>query len=150
MPRNNSGRPRTSAPLISSPANAQRRSSSQALQQNRPSPDTNPRTIVPSSLAQPSNAGGVGILGSIASTAAGVAIGHSIGNAITGIFGSEGISSPNSSDNSAADTNVSNEPCGFLMKQFTQCLETNTDAAQCKWIFEQVTLCQRSSMEAGR
>jgi hypothetical protein len=145
MPRNQ-GRPRASAP-VSSPSSLRRSNSSLAPAASKPSSNAVTRGHEPAASKQQSSSSGMAgsLLGNVASTAAGVAIGHSIGNAITGLFSGGVTPEPGPTAHESSDQMTTAGPCGFLMKELTQCIEVNGNAGPCQWIFDQVNICQRAA-----
>ncbi|KAH7333420.1 hypothetical protein BKA65DRAFT_507769 [Rhexocercosporidium sp. MPI-PUGE-AT-0058] len=104
--------------------------------------------------AQQQQSGGGSMLGNIASTAAGVAIGSSVGHAITGFFG--GSSAPAaeqpqqnavaSQGNEASENSWGQRSCEVDAKQFTKCLDENQGNMQiCGWYLEQLKACQQAA-----
>ncbi|KAH0543765.1 hypothetical protein FGG08_001947 [Glutinoglossum americanum] len=93
---------------------------------------------------------GPGLFGQMASTAAGVAVGSSIGHAIGGFFGGGSSSAPAETQqtNTAATTTQENSynnngwgtrSCEADAKQFTKCLDENQGNMQiCGWYLEQL------------
>lgn len=90
----------------------------------------------------------------MASTAAGVAVGSSIGHGISSMFGGGGGSSE--PQEQQQQEQYSNQPmpaqyqngnsCEADAKAFTQCLEaTNNDMNSCSWYLEQLKACQRAA-----
>jgi len=128
---------------------------SQAKNQTRPTSTAavSPSATSPSAVAP---AAGGGMLGQIASTAAGVAIGSTIGHALGGLFGggsdapapAEAQNASLSQGSSASQSSNVMERCGPLMKEFTQCMDTHGTMSRCQWIFDQVKICQQSA-ESG-
>jgi hypothetical protein len=120
-------------------------------------PSANAKPGAPSAPATPAvGASGPGLLGQMASTAAGVAIGSSIGNAIGGIFGGSGSEAANAEPMAPAApaqqggwNNTNNgqaNNCGESAKMFTDCMSaSNGDMKPCGWYFEQLKACQSAS-----
>ncbi|KAI7867650.1 hypothetical protein BDF14DRAFT_1742872 [Spinellus fusiger] len=99
-----------------------------------------------------------GLFGQMASTAAGVAVGstlgHTMANGMSSLWGSssepsgpsEHSSSSSSSDAYQGHTSLSqgNTACESDARQFTQCLEqTNNDVKACQWYLENLKACQQ-------
>ncbi|KAG4434761.1 hypothetical protein IFR05_009752 [Cadophora sp. M221] len=121
-----------------------------APQQTRPAttaayPPAAPAAAPPAQQQQSS--GGGSMLGNIASTAAGVAIGSSVGHAITGFFG--GSSAPAAEQpqqnavatqgSQAAESSWGQRSCDVDAKQFTKCMDENQGNMQiCGWYLEQL------------
>ncbi|KAE9370513.1 hypothetical protein N431DRAFT_484713 [Stipitochalara longipes BDJ] len=105
---------------------------------------------------QQQGSAGPGLFGQMASTAAGVAVGSSIGHAIGGFFGG-GSSQPaaeQQQDNGVAQTsNQENNSwgprsCEVDAKQFTKCLDENQGNMQiCGWYLEQLKACQNAASQ---
>ncbi|KAK1141625.1 hypothetical protein N8T08_008889 [Aspergillus melleus] len=106
---------------------------------------------------------GPGLFGQMASTAAGVAVGSSIGHAIGGFFGGGGSSAPAESqqaappaeaqpmDNglwqsSAANTSWENPACATDVRNFRSCMDENKgDLTICGWYLDQLKACQAAA-----
>ncbi|KAI9819396.1 MAG: hypothetical protein M1826_001145 [Phylliscum demangeonii] len=104
-----------------------------------------------------------GLFGQMASTAAGVAVGSSIGHAIGGFFGggsSSAAQPAETAQTNAAATTTNGMETGFAQdsfgarsceldaKQFTQCLDQNQGNMQiCGWYLEQLKACQREASQ---
>ncbi|KAK0112230.1 hypothetical protein ONS96_001479 [Cadophora gregata f. sp. sojae] len=112
-------------------------------------------TAAPPAQQQQSSGGG-SMLGNIASTAAGVAIGSSVGHAITGFFG--GSSAPAAEQpqqtavaaqgNEATQSSWGQRSCEVDAKQFTKCLDENQGNMQiCGWYLEQLKACQQAASQ---
>ncbi|KAH9206613.1 hypothetical protein DL95DRAFT_396792 [Leptodontidium sp. 2 PMI_412] len=130
-----------------------------APQQTRPAttaayPPAAPTAAPPAQQQQSS--GGGSMLGNIASTAAGVAIGSSVGHAITGFFG--GSSAPAAEQpqqnavatqgNQAAESSWGQRSCDVDAKQFTKCMDENQGNMQiCGWYLEQLKACQQAAKQ---
>ncbi|KAF3917277.1 hypothetical protein AA313_de0205183 [Arthrobotrys entomopaga] len=89
----------------------------------------------------------------MASTAAGVAVGstvgHVLGAGLTGMFGGSSSEAPAAPTAAAAPTNtntygdVTQANCSADAKAFTSCLEaTNNDMSACNYYLEQLKACQ--------
>ncbi|KAL6241038.1 hypothetical protein RBB50_012133 [Rhinocladiella similis] len=108
---------------------------------------------------------GPGLFGQMASTAAGVAVGSSIGHAIGGFFGG-GSSAPveqqqqptdayaqtgNAMDNRLYSQSSSAEatgPCATDIKSFTDCMNQNQgNMTICGWYLEQLKACQQAARQ---
>jgi hypothetical protein len=95
--------------------------------------------------AQAPQSQGPGLFGQMASTAAGVAVGSSIGHAIGGFFGG-GSSAPAEQQSNNVATQTSQEQnsfgarsCEIDAKAFTKCLDDNQGNMQiCNWYLEQL------------
>ncbi|KAL8854882.1 MAG: hypothetical protein Q9221_000388 [Calogaya cf. arnoldii] len=99
-----------------------------------------------------------GLFGQMASTAAGVAVGSSIGHAIGGFFGggsSSEAAGTQQADNSMAaqanETGFQNDSwgprsCETDAKSFTKCLDENGGNMQiCGWYLDQLKACQSAA-----
>ncbi|KAK3330930.1 hypothetical protein B0H66DRAFT_598451 [Apodospora peruviana] len=107
----------------------------------------------PSATATPQASQGGGMLSNIASTAAGVAIGSTIGHAVSGLFGG-GSSAPEQQSNSpvAAQQTENNSSwgnnCAGVTQQFTKCMDDNSGNMQiCGWYLEQLKACQTAASQ---
>ncbi|MDI1486971.1 MAG: hypothetical protein OHK93_006233 [Ramalina farinacea] len=103
-----------------------------------------------------------GLFGQMASTAAGVAVGSSIGHAIGGMFGGGG-STQAAEQQPAADSPLSSQgqetnyqnnnswgarSCDNSAKTFTKCLDENQGNMQiCGWYLEQLKACQSAASQ---
>merc|ERR1712225_128808 len=116
-----------------------------------PAARPNPSAAAPPAQQQQSSGGG-SMLGNIASTAAGVAIGSSVGHAITGFFG--GSSAPAAEQpqqnavaaqgNEASQNSWGQRSCEVDAKQFAKCLDENQGNMQiCGWYLEQLVSITR-------
>ncbi|KAI9885390.1 MAG: hypothetical protein M1823_002817 [Watsoniomyces obsoletus] len=109
---------------------------------------------------------GPGLFGQMASTAAGVAVGSSIGHAIGGFFGGGGSSAaaPAETTNSTAATTSPQDGmyssanstntwggagnCEMDAKQFTKCMDEQQGNMQiCGWYLEQLKACQQAAKQ---
>ncbi|MCJ1299112.1 hypothetical protein MMC08_001903 [Hypocenomyce scalaris] len=118
-----------------------------------------PTTQKPQAPGQQSS-GGSGLFGQMASTAAGVAVGSSIGHALGGFFGG-GSSSSAPAETQQADNAVASQAqdgtyqnnwgarsCEQDAKSFTQCLDQNQGNMQiCGWYLEQLKACQSAASQ---
>ncbi|KAI4248426.1 MAG: hypothetical protein L6R40_000985 [Gallowayella cf. fulva] len=155
-------RQRRSAPAR--PAVAPKRPTAPTQQQpNRPSstaayPPANAQK--PGAPGQAGQQGGSGLFGQMASTAAGVAVGSSIGHAIGGFFG--GGSSTAAAETQQADNSVASQAndtgyqdngwgprsCEVDAKSFTKCLDENGGNMQtCSWYLDQLKACQSAASQ---
>ncbi|RDL36077.1 Uncharacterized protein BP5553_06689 [Venustampulla echinocandica] len=132
-------------------------------QQTRPAtsaayPPATTQKAGPPAAAPPAQQGsaGPGLMGQMASTAAGVAIGSSIGHAIGGFFGG-GSSQPAeqqqdngvvASQNQQDQNSWGPRSCEVDAKQFTKCLDENQGNMQtCSWYLEQLKACQSAASQ---
>ncbi|XP_070502569.1 coiled-coil-helix-coiled-coil-helix domain-containing protein 10, mitochondrial-like [Chironomus tepperi] len=141
-----------------SPPPAQRRPMATAApQQPRPAPPPAPVQAPPAAVAAPAPAmsQGPGLLGNIASTAAGVAIGHTMGHAITGMFSGSGSDSQPQQQQAApvaqapqyaapVDQQTANGPCAWEIRQFLQCAQQQSDLSLCDGFNEALRQCKSS------
>ncbi|KAM0255640.1 hypothetical protein ACHAQJ_005565 [Trichoderma viride] len=141
MPRQRSVGRAPSRPTASAPAPQQRRPATTMAappQQHAPT-----ATMPPQQASQ-----GPGLFGQMASTAAGVAIGSSVGHAIGGFF-SGGSSEPAAVQTQAApqqDQQYNN--CAGAAQNFTKCLDENGGNMQiCNWYLEQLKACQAAASQ---
>ncbi|KAI5464292.1 hypothetical protein BGZ63DRAFT_401255 [Mariannaea sp. PMI_226] len=92
---------------------------------------------------------GPGLLGQVASTAAGVAIGSSVGHAITGFFSggsSEPAPAPVAQAAEAPAQNQNYNNCAGATQNFTKCMDDNGGNMQiCNWYLEQLKACQAAA-----
>ncbi|KAK5191555.1 hypothetical protein LTR99_003618 [Exophiala xenobiotica] len=166
MPRSRGGAgPSRSAPSRpSAPAPAPRSVAPQ--QQQRPMSTT---AAAPAQQAHPpaQTSQGPGLFGQMASTAAGVAVGSSIGHAIGGFFGGGSSSAPveqqqqlptdaysqtgNAMDNRLYSQSSSTDaagPCATDIKSFTDCMNQNQgNMTICGWYLEQLKACQQAARQ---
>ncbi|KAK4472346.1 hypothetical protein MN116_003607 [Schistosoma mekongi] len=80
-----------------------------------------PQAAVAHPPAQPRQPG---LMGQMAATAGGVAVGHVVGNAITGAFSGGGGSSPAPSSATAAPSDQYQSPCQFQVDELIKCAQT--------------------------
>ncbi|KAF2643119.1 hypothetical protein P280DRAFT_244370 [Massarina eburnea CBS 473.64] len=118
-----------------------------------------PRSAAPQAQAPPAGAPqasqGPGLFGQMASTAAGVAVGSSIGHAIGGFF--SGGSAPAEQSPQNADfaqqhqqTNVSQQsgPCTADVNSFRKCMDDNQGSLTiCGWYLDQLKACQSAASQ---
>ncbi|KAK4102151.1 hypothetical protein N658DRAFT_495507 [Parathielavia hyrcaniae] len=157
MPRQSrsSARPapaRPTVPARSAPAPTQQ-------QQTRPAttyaaPPSAP-TSTPHAPTAPTSQG-PGLMGQMASTAAGVAIGssigHVVGNGLSSLWGgSSSAAEPEPATQAqAAQTNSSSfgNNCAGVTEQFTKCMdEQGGNMSICGWYLEQLKACQAASKQ---
>jgi len=126
----------------------------------------------PAQQAPPAQAGqSPGLFGQMASTAAGVAVGSSIGHAIGGFFGggssqaaseqqqqqyqqpAESYAQPGGAMdsglyNSSSNANAASGPCAMNIKQYTDCMNQNQgDMNICGWYLDQLRACQQAAKQ---
>ncbi|KAL9593058.1 MAG: hypothetical protein Q9219_007687 [cf. Caloplaca sp. 3 TL-2023] len=155
MPRQRRGAP-------SRPAVAPKRPTAPTQQQpNRPSstaaypPATGQKAAPPAHASQQQSPG---LFGQMASTAAGVAVGSSIGHAIGGLFGGGSSSSAaepqqaagsvagNTSETTYQNDSWAPRSCEADAKSFTKCLDENGGNMQiCGWYLDQLKACQSAA-----
>lgn len=97
------------------------------------------------------------MLGSIASTAAGVAIGSVAGHAITGMFSGSGSSENHAQEQQQAPVaqqhssfapqdQTQQGPCAWEIKQFLQCAQQQSDLSLCEGFNEAMRQCKTMRM----
>jgi hypothetical protein len=104
-------------------------------------------------MAAPSQ--GPGLMANIATTAAGVAIGHTMGHAITGMFSGSGSSEAQAAapaPQQAAPQPLYSEqpqqqtgPCSWEIKQFLQCAQQQSDLSLCDGFNEALRQCKSAN-----
>ncbi|RDA96297.1 hypothetical protein CP533_1622 [Ophiocordyceps camponoti-saundersi (nom. inval.)] len=126
-----------------------------APQQQRPSSTMAPSTTTAPTVAP--QAQGPGLFGQMASTAAGVAIGSSVGHAIGGFFGggSSSEQAPAQQDQTPAPMmhqQQAQQPlqyeapaCQPALADFNRCLQEKNDIYSCGWYFEQLKACRAAA-----
>ncbi|KAJ6789487.1 hypothetical protein PWT90_00288 [Aphanocladium album] len=97
----------------------------------------------------PAQSQGPGLFGQMASTAAGVAIGSSVGHAIGGFF-SGGSSEPAPQQVQAQQQPLQQQQqsnnCAGATQSFTKCMDDNGGNMQiCNWYLEQLKACQAAA-----
>ncbi|KAJ4416063.1 hypothetical protein N0V82_006986 [Gnomoniopsis sp. IMI 355080] len=155
MPRQRSARSAPSRPTV--PARSS--TSPQSQQQTRPAasyaaPATQAPHQAPPAGAAPTSQG-PGLFGQMASTAAGVAIGSSVGHAIGGFFGGGGSSeaanpqaaAPAEQQQSNYYANQQQDPnCAMATKSFTNCMDEHSgNMSICGWYMDQLKACQAAA-----
>jgi hypothetical protein len=110
--------------------------------------------------APPQQSAGPGLFGQMASTAAGVAIGSSVGHAIGGLFSGGGSSAPaepqqaapaQSMDQglwqgSANQAQYENPACANDARSFRTCMDENQgNISICGWYLDQLKACQAAA-----
>ncbi|PQE06181.1 CHCH domain-containing protein [Rutstroemia sp. NJR-2017a WRK4] len=140
------------------PTAAPRKPATPTAQQTRPAttaaypPKPAAATAAPPAAGQQQASSSPGILGQVASTAAGVAIGSSIGHAIGGFFGG-GSSAPEAAqDNGAVASESQNtnqfgeQRCDLQIQNFNKCMdEQQGNMSICNWYLEQLKACQTAA-----
>ncbi|KAL1892789.1 hypothetical protein Sste5346_006872 [Sporothrix stenoceras] len=133
-------------------------------QQTRPaSYAAHPSAPPPAAAAAPGAAApsqGPGLFGQMASTAAGVAIGSTVGHAVSGMLfggGSSSSEAPAAAPQAAAPQQQYGAPssaqqenwgnnCAGATQQFTTCMDENSGNMQiCGWYLEQLKACQQAA-----
>ncbi|KGQ06571.1 intermembrane space cysteine motif-containing protein MIC17 [Beauveria bassiana D1-5] len=97
----------------------------------------------------PAQSQGPGLFGQMASTAAGVAIGSSVGHALGGLFGGGGSSEPAPQQVQAQQQQPQQQQmnnCAGAATNFTKCMDDNGGNMQiCNWYLEQLKACQAAA-----
>nr|CAG8467957.1 3368_t:CDS:2 [Entrophospora candida] len=159
MARKSRGGTRTAPKTSKAPTQQKRQAST------LPARPVQPASNVPANVQKPPqtlpNQKQPGLFGQMASTAAGVAVGHSIGHGITSLFtggGSSEIPAPQESNQQSipeqtqyqtySTETTSRNPgvvtCENDAKAFTKCLEQNNhDTSLCQWYLENLINCQQ-------
>ncbi|KAK3906591.1 Sas10/Utp3/C1D family-domain-containing protein [Staphylotrichum tortipilum] len=161
MPRQSrsSARPAPSRPTVparSAPAPTQQQQTRPAATYAAPtSAPTSSSAMPPQAPAAPVSQG-PGLLGQMASTAAGVAIGssigHVVGNGISSLWGGSSSSAPEAAapvQAQAAQNNSSwGNNCAGATEQFTKCMDDHSGNMQiCGWYLEQLKACQTAASQ---
>ncbi|KAK1758534.1 hypothetical protein QBC47DRAFT_374995 [Echria macrotheca] len=159
MPRQRSGARPTPAPRRPAPAPTQQQQTRPATTYAAP-----PAQAPPSHAAAPpatTSSQGPGLFGQMATTAAGVAvgsaIGHTLSNAVGGLFGG-GSSAPAETSQSpvaaqAQDNGMTNNSswgnnCAGATQSFTKCMDEQGGNMQiCGWYLEQLKACQAAASQ---
>lgn len=123
-------------------------------------PQPQPRAVAPqpapTQVGQPTMAQGPGLMGNIASTAAGVAIGHTMGHALTGALGLRGDGGATEQQaaplageqqpQSATQHPYGQNDCKFEMEQFLACAQSQSnDLSLCQGFSEVLKECKARS-----
>ncbi|KAJ5119670.1 hypothetical protein N7448_010339 [Penicillium atrosanguineum] len=110
--------------------------------------------------APPQQSAGSGLFGQMASTAAGVAIGSSVGHAIGGFFSGGGSSAPAEPQQAAAaqpmdndlwqssanQSQYENPACANDARNFRNCMDENQGQISiCGWYLDQLKACQSAA-----
>ncbi|KAK4151909.1 Sas10/Utp3/C1D family-domain-containing protein [Chaetomidium leptoderma] len=107
----------------------------------------------PPAPAAPAASQGPGLMGQMASTAAGVAIGSSIGHMVGGLFSggssSEPLPAAQAQQAQATSNNSSwGNNCAGATEQFTKCMDDQGGNMQiCGWYLEQLKACQAAASQ---
>lgn len=136
-----------SAPAKRAPAPASR--SAPAPAANRapaPAPQQPPQAMA----GQPQQPG---MFQRVAETAAGVAAGHVMANAVTGMMSGGGEAAPAPAAEQATPANAGGfgnaapqGPCGYEYKQFMHCMqETNNDLSYCQQYNDMFNFCRKQN-----
>ncbi|KAI9376255.1 hypothetical protein BJX61DRAFT_538953 [Aspergillus egyptiacus] len=171
MPRQRRGAaptPARSAPTRPTAAPAQPARSPYGQQQHQPhSTAAHPPTATqaPAPPAAPvQQSSGPGLFGQMASTAAGVAVGSSIGHAVGGLFSGGGSSAPAEAqqappaqaqpmDNGlwqsgAANSSWENPACETDVRNFRKCMDDHQgNMSICGWYLDQLKACQAAAKQ---
>ncbi|TFB03764.1 Mitochondrial intermembrane space cysteine motif-containing protein MIX17 [Trichoderma ghanense] len=143
MPRQRSVGRAPSRPTASAPA----------PQQHRPATTmaAPPQQHAPTGMMPPQQASqGPGLFGQMASTAAGVAIGSSVGHAIGGLFsgGSSEPAAPVQAQAAPQQNQQQYNNCAGAAQNFTKCLDEHGGNMQiCNWYLEQLKACQAAASQ---
>ncbi|KAM0718122.1 hypothetical protein Q7P37_006454 [Cladosporium fusiforme] len=159
MPRQSRG-PASSAPKrpVAPPARAapQPTQTRQASTSAQP-PAAAPPAAAPPAAAAPAQSGGSGLFGQMASTAAGVAVGSSIGHAVGGWFSGGSSDAPaapvdqplaQTADGQTAMNSQYQPPavCAQDVSNFRSCMDQNQgDLTICGWYLDQLKACQSAA-----
>ncbi|KAK4124937.1 hypothetical protein N657DRAFT_643705 [Parathielavia appendiculata] len=158
MPRQSrsSARPAPSRPTVparSAPAPTQQQQTRPAATYAAPSSAPTSSQMAPHAPTAPVSQG-PGLLGQMASTAAGVAIGssigHVVGNGISSLWGGSSSSAPEPATQAqAAQTNSTfGNNCAGVTEQFTKCMdEHGGNMSICGWYLEQLKACQAAAKQ---
>ncbi|KAG5891306.1 hypothetical protein JTB14_002867 [Gonioctena quinquepunctata] len=104
--------------------------------------------------AAPAPSQGPGLMGQMAATAGGVAIGsavgHTLGHAMTGLFSGGSSDAPAQQESAAApqqqfagqQAGETSGPCGWEIKQFLECANTQSDLTLCQGFNEAIQQCK--------
>ncbi|KND92604.1 Mitochondrial intermembrane space cysteine motif-containing protein MIX17 [Tolypocladium ophioglossoides CBS 100239] len=148
MPRQRSVGRAPSRPTAAAPA--------PSAQQHRPATTmAAPQPHAPQQVAPPvQQSQGPGLFGQMASTAAGVAIGSSVGHAIGGFFsgGSSAEPAPQQPVQAQAQQQQQQQQwgnnCQAATQQFTKCMDEQGGNMQvCNWYLEQLKACQAAASQ---
>uniref|UniRef100_A0A0N5AS67 CHCH domain-containing protein n=1 Tax=Syphacia muris TaxID=451379 RepID=A0A0N5AS67_9BILA len=159
MVRRRMASPRPSAPSRSfSRPQANSRSSYASPPPSRTTAQPAPSAATPAATTMPPSGGlgmgsaaprGPSLMGQMAATAGGVAIGsavgHAVGNMMTGGSGGrseEVAAAPTASAANATDGQPLSNPCEFEWKQFVECSQTQSDISLCQSLNEAFKQCR--------
>ncbi|KAK2743406.1 hypothetical protein FQN57_004871 [Myotisia sp. PD_48] len=161
MPRQ---RRAAATPARSAPSRPQAAPARPAPQQQRSSSTAAPQQAAPPAAAAPQASAGSGLFGQMAATAAGVAVGSSIGHAVGNFFSGGSSSAPvetaqaQPADSQAMDSGMyqsnassgwaENSACETDVKAFRRCMDDNRgDMSICGWYLDQLKACQQASKQ---
>ncbi|PSR83851.1 hypothetical protein BD289DRAFT_276644 [Coniella lustricola] len=150
-------RPTVPSRTSSVPQQQTRPATTYAAPSSAPRGQAGPPAAAPTATAAPASAGS-GLFGQMATTAAGVAVGHTVANGIMGMFGGGSSSEPAqaaASDNAVASqgqqgsyyANQSADPnCALATKSFTNCMDEHQgNMSICGWYMDQLKACQQAA-----
>lgn len=161
MPRQS----RSSARAPSRPTVPQRSAPPTQQQQTRPATTYAPagasssapahsNASAPNASAAGAPSQGPGLMAQMASTAAGVAIGssvgHMVGNGLSSLWGGSSAPEPTQATQaeSAQNNNSWGNNCQGATQQFTKCMDDNSGNMQiCGWYLEQLKACQSAASQ---
>ncbi|KAF5970082.1 hypothetical protein FCOIX_10615 [Fusarium coicis] len=145
MPRQRSVGRAPSRPTAAAPKPAPQQTRPAATHAAPPAAAHPPAQAMP---AQAAGSQGPGLFGQMASTAAGVAIGSSVGHAIGGLFsgGSSEAAAPVQTQAAPQEQSWNQNNCAGVAQNFTKCMDENNGNMQiCNWYLEQLKACQAAA-----
>ncbi|CAD6197411.1 unnamed protein product [Caenorhabditis auriculariae] len=147
MVRRRSASPQASAPVRSAPRPAPRPAAAAAPPQpassHAPPPQMAQSPMMPPPGAAPSR--GPGLMGQMAATAGGVAIGSAVGHAVGNMFtGGSGTreEAPALQTATVPQQQQFSQPCEFEWKQFIDCSQMQSDVSLCNGFNEAFKQCK--------
>ncbi|CAH8465528.1 unnamed protein product [Schistosoma rodhaini] len=120
-----------------------RRGSSPSRVSSRPRA-TLPARAPPSAVAQPpAQPRQPGLMGQMAATAGGVAIGSVVGHAITGALSSGSGSNPAQPVQTSPPSDQYQSPCQYQVDELIRCAQSQSDISACSGFSEALKECSR-------
>ncbi|KER23487.1 CHCH domain protein [Opisthorchis viverrini] len=85
-----------------------------------------------------------GLMGQMAATAGGVAVGHVIGSAVTGAFSGSGSQPEQVQSSEPARVSSQQNPCQYQIDELIRCTQTQRDITLCTGFSDALKECSRT------